>query len=253
MQVLSGAAGWTHDSATTGTSVLVCHGFTGSPQSVRPVAERLRADGHAVSVPRLPGHGTTWPDLARTAWADWYTVTEAAALRLRREHPDRRIVLAGLSAGGALVTRVAQRHPGLAAGLVLINPAFSFDDPRLRALPVLRHLLPSIPGIGSEIRDPDAEPEVAYDRTPLHALASLVGALPAVVADLPGLRLPVLLFRSAHDGVVPRVSAEVFQERVGSADVREVWLPGSGHVAPYDHDAALLLDRTSAFVTEVAA
>lgn len=253
MQVLTGAAGWTHDTSSTGTAVLVCHGFTGTPQSIRPVAEDLRDAGHAVSVPRLPGHGTTWRALSRTTWQDWYATVEAAALTLRRSAPDRPIVLVGLSAGGALVTRLAQQHPDLARGLVLVNPAFVFDDPRLRALPVLRHLVASIPGIGGEIRLPGAEPELAYDRTPVRALASLIGALPAVVADLPGLQVPTLLFRSAHDTVVPRVSGTVFLDRVGSRDVREVWLPDSGHVATHDHDAGTVLAATRAFVQEVAA
>ena len=52
--------------------VLVCHGFTGSPQSVRPWADHLAAQGLTVSLPLLPGHGTRWEDLAVTGWQDWY-------------------------------------------------------------------------------------------------------------------------------------------------------------------------------------
>ena len=39
--------------------VLLSHGFTGSPVSMRPWGEHLAAAGYAVEVPRLPGHGTT--------------------------------------------------------------------------------------------------------------------------------------------------------------------------------------------------
>lgn len=46
--------------------MLLCHGFTGSPQTLRGWADYLAAQGLTVSLPRLPGHGTTWQDLART-------------------------------------------------------------------------------------------------------------------------------------------------------------------------------------------
>ena len=38
--------------------VLVQHGFTGNPVSMRPWAEDLAARGYAVEMPLLPGHGT---------------------------------------------------------------------------------------------------------------------------------------------------------------------------------------------------
>src|ERR1700685_394618 len=58
--------------------VLLCHGFTGSPQALRPWAEYLADQGLTVSLPRLPGHGTTWQDLARTGWRDWFAEVDVA-------------------------------------------------------------------------------------------------------------------------------------------------------------------------------
>ena len=42
--------------------VLLLHGFTGSPASLRPWANHLAGHGYAVEVPLLPGHGTRWQD-----------------------------------------------------------------------------------------------------------------------------------------------------------------------------------------------
>jgi DNA-binding beta-propeller fold protein YncE len=53
-------------------AALLCHGFTGSPRTLRPWADYLAAAGLTVSLPRLPGHGTTWRDGNRTGWTDWY-------------------------------------------------------------------------------------------------------------------------------------------------------------------------------------
>ena len=51
--------------------VLVLHGFTGNPQSMRGLAEAFAAAGFAVEIPLLPGHGTSVDDLDDTGWADW--------------------------------------------------------------------------------------------------------------------------------------------------------------------------------------
>src|SRR5260370_41452411 len=69
MPVMPGAEAFAHDGGRTG--VLLCHGFTGSPQSLRPWAEYIAAAGLSVSLPLLPGPGTTWQEMARARVEDW--------------------------------------------------------------------------------------------------------------------------------------------------------------------------------------
>ena len=101
--------------------ILLSHGFTGSPASMKPWAEYLAAQGYAVSVPRLPGHGTTWQDMNKTTWADWYGEVERAFEALANQVDT--VVVCGLSMGGGLALRLAADHPDRVAGLVLVNPA----------------------------------------------------------------------------------------------------------------------------------
>ena len=58
--------------------MLVLHGFTGSPQSMRPLAEAMAKAGFTVELPLLPGHGTSLDDMVPTRWADWSGAAEAA-------------------------------------------------------------------------------------------------------------------------------------------------------------------------------
>ncbi|MFK5633879.1 alpha/beta hydrolase [Ornithinimicrobium sp. LYQ103] len=236
------------DAARTG--VLVVHGLTASPQSLGPLSRHLADLGYAVSAPLLPGHGTTWQDLARTRYADWLGALEGAAVDLRAR-VDRMVVV-GLSLGGALTTELAATRPDLVDAIVLINPAFAADDPRLRLLPLLKHVLPTVEAIGNDVRHPGAEKELAYDRLPVKAFASFAQRWPHLLTLARQVRVPVLLLRSAHDRVVPARSSQVFLEHVGSDDVTEVVLPESGHVAALDRDAPLLLERTAEFVARVA-
>src|SRR5689334_3418170 len=97
----------------------------------------------------------------RSTWQDWYAAIDEALTRLRERCST--VVVAGLSMGGCLALRLAQQRPADVAGLVLVNPSVTVEDPRLRLLPVLRRLTGSFPGIASDIKK-EGSVELAYDR-----------------------------------------------------------------------------------------
>lgn len=230
--------------------VLLSHGFTGSPASIRPWGESLAERGYAVEVPRLPGHGTQWQDLNRTRWADWYGEVTRAFERLSADNDA--VVVGGLSMGGALVLRLAEDHPDRVAGLVLVNPAVGTKRFDVKLLPVLKHLVPSFPGLANDIKKPGVD-ERGYDRTPLKAIHSLIQTWPAIVADLPRITAPLLYLRSTVDHVVDEVSQPLITSKVSSRDITEVRLENSFHVATIDNDAPKIFEESAAFVARVTA
>ena len=119
MPVLPGAEPYRHEGGEVG--VLLCHGFTGSPQSLRPWAEYLAERGLTVSLPLLPGHGTRWQDMQLTGWQDWYAEVDRE-LRALLERCAQVFVF-GLSMGGALALRLAAKHGDAVSGVVVVNPA----------------------------------------------------------------------------------------------------------------------------------
>jgi carboxylesterase len=247
MPVRPGAEPFAHDGSATG--VLLVHGFTGSPVSMRPWAEHLAAAGFTVRLPRLPGHGTTWEEMNRTRWEDWYAAAERSFLELTGR--CERVAVAGLSMGGGLATLLAERHGPAVAGVVLVNPAIRVEDVRLRALPVLARVLPSLPGISNDVKKAGVD-EGAYDRLPLRALHSQVGAWKALIRDLPAVTQPVLVFRSAVDHVVPASSTALLLSRISSTDVTEVVLQDSYHVATLDHDAPRIFEDSVRFLERLS-
>ena len=228
--------------------VLLSHGFTGSPASITPWGRHLADEGFAVSVPRLPGHGTTWPELNRTTWRDWYDELDRALDKLTANCDA--VVVGGLSMGGGLALRLAAERPSDVCGVVLVNPAVASANPQLYAVPVLKRFVASMPGITNDIKKPGQD-EHGYDRLPLKALASMLDGWKGCRQDLPKVTAPILTFRSAEDHVVDPSSCRLIMSRVSSRDVTERILENSYHVATLDNDAAVIFEDSARFVRRV--
>lgn len=236
-----------HDGSRTG--VLMCHGFTGSPQSLRPWARHLAGRGHTVALPLLPGHGTRWEDLQLTGWQDWYATVDRE-LRILRESCDE-VFVCGLSMGGALALRLAARHGDAVSGVILVNPACTF--PRLNgyALPVVRHLVRTARGLTDDIAK-EGSHELGYHRVPLHAAYSVRNFFRLVLGELPHVTQPLLVLHSRTDHVVPPGDSTLILSRVSSQDVTETVLERSYHVATLDHDAERVFADSHGFIERIA-
>ena len=230
--------------------VLVLHGFTGNPFSMRALAQKLGEAGQTVELPLLPGHGTAVEDMVETRWDDWSAAAEAAYVDLAGR--CARVAVVGLSMGGTLSCWLAERHPEI-RGLAVINPLVEPASDDLVA--AVQSLLDSgtqvMDGIGSDIALPDAT-ELSYAGTPVAPLLSLFGAVRGVSADLSSVRCPVLLFSSRDDHVVPPSNGDLLAASV-SGPCERVWLERSFHVATLDYDREEIERRTVAFVGRITA
>ncbi|HEU4842015.1 MAG TPA: alpha/beta fold hydrolase [Ilumatobacteraceae bacterium] len=251
--VLPGAEPWSHTApdpdGARAPGALVLHGFTGNPSSMRGLAESFAGAGLHVEMPRLPGHGTTVADMQTTGWADWTDEVEAAYQRLAgRAGP---IVVAGLSMGGSLTLWAALEHPEV-VGIVCINPATAPQGSDVLAM--LDEMLAAgtdvIPGIGSDIADPESH-EMAYEGTPIAPLKDFMTSGLAPLSKRYGhLRMPLLLFTSRQDHVVEPTQSELLAAEYGG-DVDHRWLERSYHVATQDFDRDVINVEAAAFARKV--
>jgi carboxylesterase len=216
---------------------------------MRGVAEALADAGFHVELPRLPGHGTVVDEMLPTRWADWAGEAEAAYQRLSQRATH--VVVVGLSMGGALTLRLGADHPEI-AGLVCINPVTQPQVPEI--IEMLRGMAAEgnavLPGIGSDIADPDAK-ENAYEGTPIEPLVSmLVDGIEPLSREYPQMRMPLLLLSSPQDHVVEPVQSDFLAETFGG-QVERITLERSYHVATQDYDKDLIFESTTKFATQV--
>jgi carboxylesterase len=225
--------------------VLMIHGLTGSPASMRPIGAWLASEGCAVEGVRLPGHGTNLEDLRASRWSDW--VDEAGrgldALAARA----RTVVVFGQSMGGAVAIVLAASRPRV-GGLALANP-YVFDA-RHALAPIVRWYPRDLRSVANDIAVPGRD-ENADDRIPVRTALEMAALTKLARGELPAVRQPVVVFRSGADHVIPRANARKVLDRIGSERKEIVACPRSFHVVTLDHDAPLVRERLLAFAREL--
>lgn len=236
--------------------ILLVHGFTGSPFSLRPLGELLAARGFTVDVPLLPGHGATWRDMLPTRYDDWrrHVVASARALRERTD----RVVMLGLSMGGTLSLDAASSGEVPVAGVVTVNAQIL--DRRgivVKLGPYLEKILPAVPRKMAGLTANDiAKPNVgeqAHGWVPSAAGNSLLRALPRVRGQLARMPCPVLVIYSRNDHSVSPENSRALLELIRGPKLEELVLERSYHVATLDYDQGLIEERVTAFADGLAA
>ena len=187
-----------------------------------------------------------------TDWSDWSG--EAAAAYERLADRVEQIVVIGLSMGGTLTlwTGLERQNDPKLKGLICVNAATAPqpDDVIEMVQEMIDEGNEVMPGIGSDIADPDVV-EIAYEGTPLKQLLSLSNDGLAPIAGRYGeLTMPILIFSSPNDHVVPPESSAHLRDTAGG-EVEFVTLERSFHVATQDYDKDLINEASLAFVDRV--
>ena len=229
--------------------ILVCHGFTGSTQSMRYLGKHLSTAGYTVIGPRLKGHGTTVQDMAQTTASDWIDSVDEALSTLRETCSQ--IFMVGLSMGGTLTLYTAAKHADIIRGAISINAPVQIGSPDLAGLALDKQAPELIPGVGSDLKDPDVK-ELAYEQVPVPALRQIY-ALTAVTRDLlPRIKCPTLVMQSRDDHIAQPVNATIIAQLLGSTRVELTWLENSFHVATIDYDKDAICEKATAFFKSIA-
>ena len=251
MAVEGAPAGWMHDWAATGTwknahvGVLLVHGFTGSPASMRPWGEFLHSKGYTVRVPLLPGHGTHPENLNKVKWQEWPAKVEFELSELRKSCDV--IFLVGLSMGGGTVLNVAASHNEALKGLILVNPMIHVKGVPVELAFFLSRLQKMRTSVGDDIKRPGVT-EWGYDALPTRGVYQLLKMLRITRRNLPKITIPVQLFHSVEDHTLPVTNTEIILSEIGSSNKSRIELVNSYHVATMDYDQELIFQNSLTFI-----
>ena len=251
MAIETAPAGWMQDWSAQGSGknarigILLVHGFTGAPPSMRPWGEFLHSKGYTVRVPLLPGHGTRPADLNKVKWQEWPEKVQSELDELAKSCDQ--MFICGLSMGGGTTLRVAQNNNDRITGLILVNPMI-----HVAFLPhQLAYLISNFQKLRSSVGDDIKRPGVTehgYDALPTRGVAELLKMLKVTRKNLSNITVPVQLFHSVDDHTLPVSNTEIILKGLGSSNKTRIELLNSYHVATLDYDQEVIFQNSLIFI-----
>jgi len=130
--------------------VLMLHGMSDSPYSLRSLAQRLHESGVYVLGLRIPGHGTAPSGLTTVTWQDMAAAVRIAMRHLAEKTGNRPLHIVGYSNGGALavnyvLTEIDNTDLPSIGSLALISPEIGL--PKVAAFAVWQARLGRLLGL----------------------------------------------------------------------------------------------------------
>lgn len=245
------------DTGGSGRAVVLIHGFPFSSAMWAPQLEALAKKGYRAIAPDLRGHG-------RSPAGDGLFTMDLFAddvLALLDRLSVRSAVLCGLSMGGYVALRAAEKAPDRVEALVLCDTRAEADGNPAKAQRVLAMKAVADKGVAAFAEDfakklfapatlaADA-PCVARVKTIMKANPELgvrgallaLAARPDATAFLPSIEVPTLILVGEHDAVTPPALSEAMKKAISGAELHVI--PGAGHLssveAPDAFNARLL-------------
>jgi carboxylesterase len=234
---------------------VLVHGFTATPEEVRPLGEALSAAGFRALAIRLPGHATSVADLGTVGRRQWLTAVEAGVREMAEQ--TQTVALAGVSLGALLSLAVAAAGSPRVQALALLGTPLRLADERaamLRYVAWVPGLLPPSRLVrkrqGRDILDAEARTRsVAYDAFPLTGVVELLRLRAAVRRGLRRVTQPTLLLHGRHDRTAPIAGLDELRRRLASKPLEVTIFEQSAHVLTEDGERDAVATRVVEFLS----
>ena len=211
--------------------VLIIHGFSSSTYETLPLGQFLADKGFRVSVPNLPGHGTTVEDCNATRYPEWLSCVEEAFAELSIECDELYVV--GLSMGAVLSLYLASLFP--VTKLVTCATVLNFRNPFVvnYIIPIINRIMVKQKKIKKFSKNPHKRYS-GYDYYPLIALNEFRKLNNYVKKRLDRVNCPILYVHSKLDGLSLPSNVDLVINNISSEKKEELIVENASHHLFYD-------------------
>jgi len=262
----------------SGSTVILIHGLTGTPNEMKFLANFLNRKGYSVICPRLANHGETISVLKNTKWQDFYESVREVVIGRGPANNTGPVFAAGLSMGALLALLLADEFKDRVHGVSCIAPTLFYDGwnaPRSKyLLPLayytfLKYLFyfKEEPPYGiknetiqdrvhryysvAKLDDMKAVAQYGYPYFPVRILYEHHRLVKYFKKRMPYITVPTQLIQAKDDDMTSVKNSQVIYNGIKS-DVKEiVLLHDSYHVIVVDQERQKVADEMDRFFTNI--
>ncbi len=215
-----------------GKAVILIHGWSSTPYTIRKLGEYLNKKGYTVIGPRLTGHGTSPDDLEGVVWQDWLDNLDGVYKNITQRYD--KVFVAGTSLGGNLAILLAEKYPKI-KGLILLATPYKTKSKikttilikliKLSGIKYLNKYYPAkVKTLGTAIT-----PMVSYQRYPVKSVEELMKGVSASIKIMQNIKQPCFIIQSKDDHMINLDSAEKIYNRIASKIKKKKYLQNTYH------------------------
>lgn len=231
------------------TGILLLHGFTGSPNSMKWLADEFKKQGYLTAVPQLCGHGSQPDNLLSCSYKDWLSDAESALQSLNEK--CKSVFIVGLSLGGAISLYLASQHR--VTGVVTMAAPFQISFwTRLYArlfYPFVRYQYKES---GPDIHDKSALKRMnSYNLYPTRVSLEVFKLLKKMRASIHKVKSPILVLHGRRDHVVSTENADLIYDALTTPVKTKKIFEKSFHILSLDYDKEEVRDSIVDFINRL--
>jgi carboxylesterase len=261
-----------------GSSVILIHGLTGTPNEMKFLANFLNRKGYSVICPRLANHGETISVLKNTKWQDFYESVREVVIGRGLANNTGPVFAAGLSMGALLALLLANEFKDRIHGVSCIAPTLFYDGwnaPRSKYLLPLAHYtflkyffyFKEEPPYGiknetiqerlhryynaARLEDMEGVAQYGYPYFPVSLLCQLRLLVKYISKRLTIMSFPLQLIQAKDDDVASVKNSKFIYDRIGSEIKEMILLYDSYHVITADHERDIVAEKIENFFNRI--
>lgn len=246
-----------------GSTVVLIHGLTGTPNEMRFLGTYLNKKGYSVICPRLANHGESIWVLKNTKWQEFYGSIRKLFTEGELAGTKGPVFTAGLSMGALLALLLADEFKDRVSGVCCLAPTLFYDGwntPWSKYILPLGYLTPlkhffyfkEEPPYGikneaiqqrihryyakARLQDNENVEQYGYPFFPVTQLYQLKLLVRHLARKLPGIHCPVQLIQAKDDDMTSVKNSKFIYDKIGSEMKEIVLLYNSYHVVTADQE-----------------
>lgn len=224
-EILLGAGPFYYEGNTLG--ILFVHGGGGGTcADIKSIAEDLHKQGQfTLSVPLLPGYGTSPEDLRATPIKAWIDALDEEIALLKKKCD--KIIMGGHSMGGVLTLISASKHE--LDGIFTISAPVGIRAFITKFVPFFQLFIKYFPIEYDKFKEETDGKWVGYKKIPLNIAIKINKLMKEMKEKLINITCPTLIMQGRLDSVIQRKSLEQIFNGISSKNKTKVWLENNDH------------------------